>query len=251
MLETLDARLSPGPGRTTGPPRLPPSALPGRDRPPRSHVHDPTATPRPLRPTSTLEGFDFAASPKLPAAQIRDLAALRWLHSGESILLHGPVGVGKTHVAQALGHLAIRQGAEVRFYKTSRVLAHLAGGHADRTWPRRLAELITPAVLILDDFALRELTAQPGRRPLRAHLRTSPGRPVADHHLEPKPARLVSPVPQPGRRRVATRPAHQHQPPGLHERPQLPAQQATRHRRPPVHDEEQVASPLVRPGGIT
>ena len=46
---------------------------------------------------ATLEGFDFAASPKLPTAQIRDLAALRWLHSGESILLHGTVGVGKTH----------------------------------------------------------------------------------------------------------------------------------------------------------
>jgi DNA replication protein DnaC len=44
---------------------------------------------------STLEGFDFAANPKLPAAQIRDLAALRWLTNGESILLHGPVGVGK------------------------------------------------------------------------------------------------------------------------------------------------------------
>jgi DNA replication protein DnaC len=69
-------------------------------------------------------------------------------------------GVGKSHVAQALGHLAIRQGAEVRFFKTSRALAHLAGGHADRTWARRLAELVSPAVLILDDFAMRELTAQ-------------------------------------------------------------------------------------------
>lgn len=108
---------------------------------------------------TTLEGFDFHASPKLPAAQIRDLAALRWLHSGESVLLHGPVGVGKTHIAQALGHLAIRHGAEVRFYKTSRALAHLAGGHADRTWPRRLGELTRPDLLILDDFAMRELTA--------------------------------------------------------------------------------------------
>ena len=67
---------------------------------------------------ATLEGFDFAASPKLPAAQIRDLAALRWLHAGESVILHGPVGVGKTHVAQALGHLAVRHGAETRFAKS-------------------------------------------------------------------------------------------------------------------------------------
>jgi DNA replication protein DnaC len=40
---------------------------------------------------STLEGFDFAANPKLPAAQIRDLAALRWLQAGESIILYGAV----------------------------------------------------------------------------------------------------------------------------------------------------------------
>jgi DNA replication protein DnaC len=60
------------------------------------------------------------------------------------------VGVGKTHVAQALGHLAIRSGAETRFLKTSRVLAHLAGGRADLTWDKRLRELTRPAVLILD-----------------------------------------------------------------------------------------------------
>ncbi|MFE5591165.1 ATP-binding protein [Streptomyces sp. NPDC056549] len=83
----------------------------------------------------TLEEFNFAASPKLPAAQIRDLATLRWLHAGESVILFGPVGVGKTHVAQALGHLAVRQGANVRFTKTSPVLAELAGDHADRTFP--------------------------------------------------------------------------------------------------------------------
>jgi DNA replication protein DnaC len=109
--------------------------------------------------TLTLEGFDFAANPKLPAAAIRDLAALRWVQPGQSVILYGPVGVGKTHIAHALGHLAVRAGADVRFLKTSRALADLAGGHADGTWTRRLRELARPAVLILDDFAMRELTA--------------------------------------------------------------------------------------------
>ncbi|WP_306193186.1 ATP-binding protein, partial [Streptomyces sp. MK5] len=56
-------------------------------------------------------------------------------------------------------HQAVRQGANVRFTKTSRILAELAGGHADRTWDRRLRELIRPDLLILDDFAMRQLSA--------------------------------------------------------------------------------------------
>ena len=106
----------------------------------------------------TLEGFDFTANPKVPAAQIRDLAALRWLAAGESVILYGPVGVGKTHVAQALGHLVTRRGGEVRFAKTSRVLATSPAATptaAGRQGPR----IVRPTVLILDDFALREHTA--------------------------------------------------------------------------------------------
>ncbi len=109
---------------------------------------------------ATLEGFDFTTNPKLPTAAIRDLGALRWLAAGESVILYGPVGVGKTHLAQALGHNAIRRGVDVRFTKTSRCLADLAGGHADRTWDKRLREYTRPGVLILDDFAMRELTTQ-------------------------------------------------------------------------------------------
>lgn len=109
--------------------------------------------------TTTLEGFDYSANPKLPAAVIRDLGALRWLTTGESVILYGPVGVGKTFVAQALGHAVIRRGRDVRFIKTSRALADLAGGHADHTWDKRLREYTHPAVLILDDFAIREYTA--------------------------------------------------------------------------------------------
>ena len=107
----------------------------------------------------TLEDFDFSYNPKLPAPLIRDLAALRFMERGESVLLFGPVGVGKTHVAQALGHLACRRGYSVLFAKTSRVLAELAGGRADGSWEQRLRRLARFDLLILDDFALRAFAA--------------------------------------------------------------------------------------------
>ena len=107
---------------------------------------------------ATIEDFDFSYNPKIPAATIRDLAALRFLDAGESVVLHGPVGVGKSHVAQALGHAACRHANSVIFTKTSRLLADLAGGHADRSWEARLRRWARPTLLILDDFAMREFT---------------------------------------------------------------------------------------------
>lgn len=107
---------------------------------------------------ATLEDFDFTYNPKIPAAVIRDLATLRFVDAGASIILHGPVGVGKTHIAQALAHQACRRGHTAAFTKTSRLLADLAGGHADLTWALRLRHWAKPDVLVLDDFAIRDYT---------------------------------------------------------------------------------------------
>lgn len=108
---------------------------------------------------ATIEDFDFSYNPKIPAATIRDLATVRFVDAGTSVILHGPVGVGKTHIAQALAHQACRRGYTAAFTKTSRLLADLAGGHADLTWAVRLRRWAKPDVLVLDDFAMRDFTA--------------------------------------------------------------------------------------------
>jgi DNA replication protein DnaC len=108
--------------------------------------------------TATIEDYDFGFNPKIPAAHIRDLATLRFIDNGESVVLHGPVGVGKSMIAQALGHAACRHGHSVAFAKTSRLLADLAGGHADRSWETRLRRWARPSLLILDDFAMRQFS---------------------------------------------------------------------------------------------
>ncbi|HEV8065056.1 MAG TPA: IS21-like element helper ATPase IstB [Acidimicrobiales bacterium] len=107
---------------------------------------------------ATLEGFDFAANAKVPAELIRDLSRLEFVEAGEGVVLYGPVGVGKSHIAAALGHIACRRGYEVLFTTCSRLLAELAGGHADRSFDARLARLARPTILIIDDFAMREFT---------------------------------------------------------------------------------------------
>jgi DNA replication protein DnaC len=84
-------------------------------------------------PSKTLEGFDFSFNPKLNKAQVFDLATCQFIARHESVLVYGPTGVGKSHLAQALAHEACRRGHEVLFVNTDKMLAHLAGGRADGT----------------------------------------------------------------------------------------------------------------------
>jgi len=108
--------------------------------------------------SKTLEEFDWSFNPQVPAEQLRNLATCGFVERRESVLLCGPVGVGKTHVAQALGHAACRYGASVLFTKTSALLRDLAGGRADGSWEPRLRRYLQNDVLILDDFGMREFT---------------------------------------------------------------------------------------------
>ena len=110
----------------------------------------------------SLEEFDFSFNTRIPTQHIHDLATCRFVEQKESIIFCGPVGVGKTHLAQALGHQACRLGYSVLFTKINRLLSDLGGGRADGTWEKRLHRYLKPNLLIIDDFAIKELTKTQG-----------------------------------------------------------------------------------------
>jgi DNA replication protein DnaC len=100
--------------------------------------------------TKTLEGFDFSFNPSIKRQQILHLASGEYVRQRSNVLICGPSGVGKSHLAQALGHEACRQGYDVVFVTTHKImLQHLNGGRADGSYERRLETYLRPDVLIL------------------------------------------------------------------------------------------------------
>jgi len=107
--------------------------------------------------TKTLENFDFAFNPNLNRQQLLQLASCDYIRQKHNVLICGPTGVGKSHLAQALAHEACRLGFDVLFINAHQMLQHLHGGRADGTLERRLQTYLRPDLLILDDFGLKPL----------------------------------------------------------------------------------------------
>lgn len=110
-----------------------------------------------FRTTKTLEQFDFERLPQLNRALVHDLATGRYLHEHAPVLIVGPCGTGKSHLAQALGHCAVRQGIDVVFTTCAGLTQSLNAARATGSYERKLAQLARVPLLIIDDFGLKPL----------------------------------------------------------------------------------------------
>lgn len=106
----------------------------------------------------SLEEFDFAFNPKIDRSRVFDLATCRFIERRENVFFCGPVGVGKSHLALALGHEAVRRGHEVRYAQAARLFRALLASRADDSRERTLKRYLACDCLIIDDFGLKPLT---------------------------------------------------------------------------------------------
>jgi DNA replication protein DnaC len=110
-----------------------------------------------FRNQKTLEGFDFDRLPNLNRTAVHDLATCRFIEEKVAVLIVGPCGTGKSHLAQSLGHAAARQGYDVLFITQTQLLNSLRAAQATGNYARRFKSLVKVPLLIIDDFGLKPL----------------------------------------------------------------------------------------------
>ena len=108
-------------------------------------------------PHQTLDNFDFTFNPKMNRSLVFDLATCAFIDKREDGLFLGPGGSGKSHLAQAIGQVAILQGYRVLYRETHVLLDELADAVMDGTRKQFMEWLTTVPLLIIDDFGMRKL----------------------------------------------------------------------------------------------
>lgn len=100
----------------------------------------------------TLGDFDWEAAPSVDQAKMRELSTCRWAANGQNILLLGPPGVGKTHLAVGLGHEAIARGLKVKYVEAAVLMNELVEAQTRGGLEVALKKVCAPHVLIVDEL---------------------------------------------------------------------------------------------------
>lgn len=116
-----------------------------------------------LDPDMVIERWDKTAKVAFDRRLFQELCSLRFLESHRNVAVLGPVGVGKTFIASALGHLACRAGFHVRFLRADALLRRLKQSRLDNSRDALVLELTTIDLLIVDDFALEPMSRDESR----------------------------------------------------------------------------------------
>jgi DNA replication protein DnaC len=113
-----------------------------------------------LRQSVTVEEIDFRAPRGLDRAVLLSLAEAGWVKAHHNLLLTGATGCGKSFVACALAHAAIRNGHAALYVRTPRLLSDLALARGDGRYPRLLNKLARTELLVLDDCLLTPISSE-------------------------------------------------------------------------------------------
>ena len=108
----------------------------------------------------TLEQFDFEFQPSLDRRQVRELAGLGFVERGDDVVILGPPGVGKTHLAVALGVKAVEAGYSVQFLTLEALMTRLVRARHENRLERALQQLTYPKVLVIDEIGYLPLSRE-------------------------------------------------------------------------------------------
>ncbi|MDD5557821.1 MAG: IS21-like element helper ATPase IstB [bacterium] len=141
-----------------------------------------------FRDTKTLEDFDFSFNTSVKRKQIYDLASCRFIRESRDVLFVGPPGVGKSHLAQAIGYQAIKMGFLVLYRSVFDVVREFMESEAISGERSVLSRYLRPDLVIVDDMGLKQLPRKSGeclfevimrRYELRSTMMTS-NRPIEE-----------------------------------------------------------------------
>jgi len=110
-----------------------------------------------LDPDMTMERWDSTTNVTFDQQTWAELTSLRFVDAGHNVVVMGPVGVGKTFLATALGHAAVRRRRSVHFERTDTMLRRLKASRLDNSHDAEVRKLLRVDLLVLDDFALSAL----------------------------------------------------------------------------------------------